>query len=358
MAVASVGADVTAVIVVRSSVAHEVFSSRTLVDRHRHILEQLGVKRFTITEREPLVDSPGDPHLIVVAERVFDPRLYHHLLTAGRPLVLTDAGAPIGLETALGGLSAERRDIGAIDPYSRELRRSLRPYWMRVESTADRDAIARLLVDASGKGHQDLPAMIVNAPIEKAIARRLADTRITPNQLTLLCNVFAYAVTALFATGQLVAGSIGAMVVGVLDGLDGRQARVQLRTSAAGRFEHLFDKVYEIAWVVALAWWLKPSFGGGAAWRLLGIWIAAYLADTAAYDVFKWRRGVQLDEASLLDRSIRLFAGRRNVYSTILLIGVVAGRPDRAFQVTVAWAVGTAILHWVRVAVLVLGRRR
>jgi phosphatidylglycerophosphate synthase len=349
---------VAAVIVVRSTVADETFASRTLIERHRHILEESGVRRVSVTtgRGEALPPhSPLEPQLIIAAERVFDPRLYRHVLSGGVPLMLTDGGEPIGLEVVQNGLPQETQDIGSIDPYSRELRRSFRPYWMRVESIADRPTVARMLVDASGKGHQDLPAQVLNAPIEKAIARRLAETRITPNQLTLLCNVCAYGVTALFGTGHLVAGSIGAMVVGVLDGLDGRQARVQLRTSAAGRLEHLLDKVYEVAWMGALAWWFVRSTGDRRFWTALVVWVAGYILDTAAYDIFKWRRGMQLDEASPLDRGIRLVAGRRNVFSTIVLVGAVVGRAEASYLVTVVWSVVTAVVHWARVAVL-LGR--
>lgn len=353
-------ADVTAVIVVRSRVADETFASRTLIERHRHILEESGVRNVSVSMASAGAPPPAfEPQLIVAAERVFDPRLYQHVLTAGIPLALTDKGEPIGLEIVQNGVPQETLDIGSIDPYSRELRRPLRPYWMCIESGADRRAVARMLVDASGKGHQDLPALVLNAPIEKAIARRLADARITPNQLTVVCNVCAYAVTALFASGHLLAASLGAMLVGVLDGLDGRQARVQLRTSAAGRLEHLLDKVYEIAWMAALAWWLaRASAGGAYAWTALAVWVVAYFADTAAYDVFRWRRGMQLDEASPLDRAIRLVAGRRNVYSTVLLVGVLAGRAEAAYLVTVVWAVVTAVVHWVRVAVLLAGGHR
>jgi hypothetical protein len=67
---------------------------------------------------------------------------------------------------------------------------------------------------------------------------------------------------------------------------------------------------------------------------------------------------MQLDEASPLDRAIRLVAGRRNVYSTVLLVGVLAGRAEAAYLVTVVWAVVTAVVHWVRVAVLLAGGHR
>src|SRR5262245_12562040 len=110
--------------------------------------------------------------------------------------------------------------------------------------------------------------------------------------------------------------------------------------------------------MAALAWWFARASGdGAAAWTAMAVWTAAYAADTVAYDIFKWRRGMQLDEASPLDRAIRLVAGRRNVYSTVMLVGVLAGHANVAYLVTVVWAVVTAVAHWVRVAVL-LGRPR
>jgi hypothetical protein len=40
----------------------------------------------------------------------------------------------------------------------------------------------------------------------------------------------------------------------------------------------------------------------------------------------------------------------------MLLVGVLAGRPDTAFDVMVWWAAATAAVHWVRAAA-VLSRR-
>jgi Phosphatidylglycerophosphate synthase len=36
-----------------------------------------------------------------------------------------------------------------------------------------------------------------------------------------------------------------ALIVGVLDGLDGKLARLKLETSKAGKLEHLFDALFE-----------------------------------------------------------------------------------------------------------------
>ena len=233
----------------------------------------------------------------------------------------------------------------------------MRPYWMRVATLDDRPAVTRVLVEASRKGHQDLPAMLINAPLETAALRLLANTRVTPNQITGVCNLMAYAVAALLATGHLLAGAVGAVAVGVIDGIDGRQARVQVRTTRFGRLEHLLDKVYEILWIVALAYWLSGGFADRSYVTPLVAWIAAYLLDTAAYDAVKQTTGATLDEASRLDAVIRLVAGRRNVYACMLLAGALAGQSDRAFRAIVWWAVVTAAVHGLR-GLLVIRKRR
>ena len=226
-----------------------------------------------------------------------------------------------------------------------------------MQSADDRQAVTHTLIEASRKGHQDLPAMLVNAPLEAAALRLLANTSVTPNQLTAVCNLLAYGVAALFATGHLLLGAIGAVAVGVVDGLDGRQARIQLRTTPLGAAEHLLDKIYEVLWIAALAYAVSGGFSDHSGVRLLLVWIAAYLLDTAAYDLVKWRTGSTLDEASRLDAAVRVVAGRRNVYVFILLAGVLAGQPQAAFRGIVWWAVVTAAVHGLRATAVIWSSR-
>ncbi len=348
---------IDAVIVVRDpAMAHEPFCSRTFLERHVEILGRLGVTDIRCVPFSPAAPiAPSRRQIVVAAERVFDARLYDALLKAKAPSRLVDGPRAIGLETVEPGRETETIDVRDLPTYSRELRRSLPLLWQEIDASTDRVALIRLLVDASGKGHQDLPAMVINAPIEKALVRHLAPTRITPNQLTALCNVLAYGVAALLASGHLLLGALGGLIVGVVDGLDGRQARVQIRTSEVGRLEHLFDKIYELLWMVALAHALSKAYPDLHAWRGLSAWSVAYVLDSAAYDVVKWRTGTNLDESSRIDAAIRLVAGRRNVYTCMLLTGVLAGRPDLAWIAIVGWAMATAVVHGVR-ALAVLRR--
>jgi phosphatidylglycerophosphate synthase len=352
---------IRAIVVATEPVADQLFCGRTLVERHEELLRRAGVHDILIV-RSPSVQLPAamanrDRVLKVIAERVFDPRLYGLALAHPRPVQIVDQGTPVGLDVSAGGLPQGVLDVRELDAYSRELRRSVQPFWMRVTTLSDRRRVTRLLVAASGKGHQDLPALVINAPLERALMCLLANTRVTPNQITAVCNLLAYGVAALLASGHLLAGALGALVVGVVDGLDGRQARVQVRTTSLGRMEHLFDKAYEILWMVALAYALSDGFDDRAYLSALLVWVAAYVLDTAAYDLVKWKTGITLDESSRLDASIRLIAGRRNVYACILLASVLAGEPGTGFRVIVWWAAITAAVHAFRAGMHVMRAR-
>ena len=145
-----------------------------------------------------------------------------------------------GLRDEIEAGRIEAIDIAARDWDLPSLRRKLRPYWFPAPIPEQRRRAQHQLIDAAQKGSLDFPAM-VHAPIENFLISHLCKTAITPNQLTAVTNIAAWGVTFLFATGRLGWGTILALVVGVLDGLDGKQARVKIETSKFGKLEHWFD---------------------------------------------------------------------------------------------------------------------
>jgi phosphatidylglycerophosphate synthase len=336
------------IVVSDPDVARAPFCGRTLVERHEAHLRRAGVADIEIDDRAGRDDDCGVPCVVVAAERVFDPRLYDAAVRTAGSATFVDRGQPVGLDVIGAGAASALVDIDTLDPYSLELRRTLRPYWMAVHGPDDRHRVRSRLIESSYKGHQDIPAEFFNRPIESLVLSWTADTRITPNAITLVCNLVAYAVAALFAVGWYGTALAGALVVGILDGVDGRQARVQMRTTTFGALEHVLDKGYEIAWMIALAFSLSARFADRVVVYALAIWIGAYLADTGAYDVFKWRRGIRLDEATPADAAIRRVAGRRNVYVWMLIAGLAAGAMRAAFIAVTVWAVATALVHWLR----------
>ncbi len=298
-----------------------------------------------------IVQGSSELHLTLPNDVVWDPRLLQLLLTQTESAVLLDRGRITGAFVSHGGepaANARVLEIAELPTYSLNMRRHLPMLCLPAPLTAEEcKAAERRILDAAQKGSQDLPA-IVHGPIETFLVSHLCRTAITPNQLTAVCNVVAWAATLFFAAGYLVTGTLCALAVGVLDGLDGKQARVKVETSEAGKLEHWFDTFYELAWAIALAFSLwHTGLLPAAWWYLLLLLVAEGVDGLAKLSVIR-RYGRLIDELTPLDAKIRLLGGRRNIYIWILALGLLLGAPAKAFIVIAWWEAITAVVHVVR----------
>jgi phosphatidylglycerophosphate synthase len=323
--------------------------------------------------------------LVVPADSVFDHRLLHLLILQKNPATLVDSGmrrrelqsliasAPDstrgklcgpavltrdwasaqndvfeeGLRTGLEHRTLAALDVSAQPSYYVSTHRKLKPFWFPAPSLANRKVAKRVLLDSIQKGPPDIPAWF-HAPIETFLVSGLCKTPITPNQLTLFCNVVAWTVTILLATGHLVWGLGLALVVGVLDGLDGKQARVKLETSKAGKLEHFFDALFENSWWLALAWHLSVSGKLPNAFSYLGLLISAEMLNALARASIVRYYGKSISELGRFDRIFRLVGGRRNIYVWILALGLIGRTPAGAFKLIAWWEAVTAAVHLAR----------
>ena len=202
----------------------------------------------------------------------------------------------------------------------------------------------RALLDTAQKGALDVPA-IVHAPIENALVARLSRTSITPNQLSVFAAAVAWVATLLFVSGHLGAGLLVALAVGVLDGLDGKQARLKLETSRLGELEHVSDFAFELSWWSAIAWHFHAAGTlPQAGLVLLALYVAEAVDGLVKLAAMR-RLGVMIDAAAPSMRLVRLLGGRRNVYVWIMAVGFVAGAPALAFGLLPLWEGATAALH-------------
>ena len=240
-------------------------------------------------------------------------------------------------------------DVSAQPLYYVSMCRKLRQFWFPVPSLSNRKLAERVLLDSIQKGPPDIPAW-VHAPIETFLVSRLCKTPITPNQLTLFCNVVAWTVTILLVTGHLAWGLGLALIVGVLDGLDGKLARLKLETSKAGKLEHLFDALFENSWWVALAWHLSVSGKLPDAFAYLGLLIGAEVLNALARASIVRYYGKSISELASFDRIFRLVGGRRNIYVWILALGLILGTVAGAFKLIAWWEAVTAAVQLARVA--------
>ena len=244
-------------------------------------------------------------------------------------------------------------DVETLPLEAANLRRELRPFWLAAPNADTSPVSKRALLASTQKGSLDLPAL-AHAPIEKAIVWRIADTPITPNLVTGMTTVVALVATGLFARGWLIAGLVLALSVGILDGVDGKLARIRLEFSKFGRFEHLLDFLYEWSWWIALAYYLSSSGRLPEAWTALLLLALFEAIDAIAKGISLLRFGKLIDELGSFERVVRLIGGRRNVYIWILTLGALMGRIEQAYLILPIWQGLTALLHWIRLPWLLL----
>ena len=238
-------------------------------------------------------------------------------------------------------------DIAGRDWHHASIRRQLHPIWFPLPLPEHGNIARRLLIKETQKGALDLPA-IVHGPIENFLINHLCRSAITPNQLTALTNVMAWGATFLFATGRFGWATLLALFVGILDGLDGKQARVKIETSKIGKLEHWFDAFFEHSWWIAIAYSLQNSGRlPGAFGYLLVLMGAEAIGGLARLNVIRVCRRT-LEELGDFNRIVRLIGGRRNIYVWLFALGLLLGLPGQAFALMATWAAVTAAVHVVR----------
>ena len=385
----------------------------TMLERHLRVFTSLGARRITVVgppgERGPEVQVEGfDDHwfqevhpvscvradespvrwlpekdesvLAMDAHHLYDQRVLSAMIDGGPNrkavdsqarescrLLVADAGLLERLTASWTGseslwstldgtpeASCSAFDLCDMDPYIVDLRRSLPAWWLILDSDLETNRAEALLIDAAQKGTLDFPAEFIHPPLENLLAKWTSASTVTPNQVTTLTVLLAFLGTGLMAagylaSGYLAAGLIIAFVVGVLDGVDGKLARVTVRCTRFGdRYEHILDVVYELTWYWAIGWMLS---GGGAMagpFVLSTVITLFYLLDKSATGMFKSRQGIELFDYEPVDRFFRRIGARRNTNVLLLLGGTAVGMPEESFTFVAIWTVVTAAFHWTR----------
>jgi phosphatidylglycerophosphate synthase/choline kinase len=253
-----------------------------------------------------------------------------------------------GALSELGPLRAV--DARSAQLYVPEVRRSVEPFWREVKTRSDAERCKHALVRGAQKHTLDVVAWYVNRPLETALTLRIADWPVTPNQVTLLTSALAYVVTALFLARYWLPASLLTFVVNVLDGVDGKVARVKAMSSKLGQLEHSLDLLYEQSWYIAFT---LAAYMRRGALAILVLGFIMLLCDSFARHVsMQFRRvmGVSLAEYAPFDRAFRRFDGRRNIYTLHMLLGIVMGLPSFAVCTMTLHAFLTGLVYFVRAA--------
>jgi len=263
-----------------------------LIIAHAAILtEPDWLARLTETQTEP-ARWAAMPHKIILlaasaaadALAVLDTDKGAYDLTAAQERLKRHFGAPLAIPAA-------------IDP-------------LVVTTPADVDDAEWRLLRGLVKDTDGFMARNVERPISLRIARRLASTGITPNQVTLLSVGIGLCGALFFLSAHWLWQTIGALFFlahSILDGCDGELARLRFQESRfGGIIDYWGDNVVHIVVFacIAIGW----SLSIGASWPLL-LGVAAALGNLGSAGFVYWRTMHTKKEGGPLFTSVATMPG-------------------------------------------------
>lgn len=266
-----------------------------------------------------------------------------------------DAGDAAAMSAALAGANpvpdtvAVRTpaDLGAFD---HQLRKAKAPLLEPV-SEARRGDLESLLYGTSYKGITDLVTKFLWPRPARVAVGWCARLGLTPNMVTGVSFALMLLVCYLFAEGQFALGLAAGWIMTFLDTVDGKLARVTVRSS---RFGHLLDHGMDLIhppfwyylWGTALVGYNAPL--GLDLTVVNTLIIGGYVAGRAAEGLFHALGDTGIFSWRPFDAYFRLITARRNPCMILLTASVLIGRPDWGLVAVALWTAGTTAILCLR----------
>ena len=228
----------------------------------------------------------------------------------------------------------ETVNIDQIETYISTSCRDVPVLWRPISGKGECKRGTKILMAMAQKGALDWPARWIHPVFENMIVYYSLPTFITPNFITLVASALGFFTSYLFAIGHMGPALAGAMIVGVLFGVDGKLARVKMLSSRAGYLEHILDKFVEYSWYLSMAYYFTDVSGNGGWWAVGGLIVLFSLAQTIQGEFFRRLTGRELDDTGVFERAYRLIGAGRNTKVWMLV----------PFALTQNWELGFWVL--------------
>jgi len=240
-------------------------------------------------------------------------------------------------------------DLTTFDPYIDNLRREIPPFLLAVEDDTQLEEADRLLRQTVHKGVLEFVAKYIHPPLEFGGVHWIAHTKITPNQITIFWLILAALTIPLFMTGHLLLGAILAAVSGVLDGVDGKLARLTLRYSKVGDLlDHVGGTIYDAIWYLALGWYFSQGDPSSTAAQFTYVLAISYVVHRVVPGLFRKLHRHEIYDYGKIDIFMRLIGSRMNNNIWLLMTGAILGYPREAYYTVCAWMLLTAGWYIIR----------
>ena len=159
----------------------------------------------------------------------------------------------------------------------------------------------------------------LNRRISRPLARLLAHTPLTPNQISIASLGVALACCFCFAYGYYIAGALLAQASSIVDGVDGDLARLKNMTSAFGGFmDSILDRYADSLILLGLTIWAASDSG-------TYVWVIGFWALASTFVLTYTRARIDGPVARPFDRGITSVASR-DVRLLIVMVGGLLGQ--------------------------------
>jgi CDP-L-myo-inositol myo-inositolphosphotransferase len=156
--------------------------------------------------------------------------------------------------------------------------------------------------------------------MSEPMARLLARTAITPNQVTWTAFGIALLSFLSFTLGQNIIGGLLVQLSSIVDGIDGSLARLKGMTSEFGGFlDSVLDRYADILIVLGLTLWSLSHES------YPGIWIAGFLAIAGTICISYTRARISPNHRHFFDKGLKSLASR-DIRLFLIMLGAVIGQ--------------------------------
>ncbi len=179
----------------------------------------------------------------------------------------------------------------------------------------------------------------INRKMSEPMARLLAKTKVTPNQMTWAAFGIALLSFVSFVLGSNIIAGLLVQLSSIVDGIDGSLARLKGMTSEFGGFlDSVLDRYADILIVLGLTLWSLSHE------TYSGIWLAGLLAITGITCISYTRARINPNYRHLFDKGFKSLASR-DIRLFLIMLGAVIGQ---AYFCLVAIAVLTNLVVFYR----------
>jgi phosphatidylglycerophosphate synthase len=316
-----------------------------LVAHSGYVFDERVIADFLATRRSALIaerDRGGEAVVAAIC-RAPDARRWSEIVGSETDASAMPAGEGVTLYTA-SAISGS---------YNQRLRKKETPLVLKA-SPERKEFLERRLFKGSYKGATDIVTKFVLPKPAFHATRAAAALGIHPNLITTLSLIFVVATFYLFARGEFAAGLVCGWLMCFLDTVDGKLARVTLKSSKLGNlYDHGIDLIHPPFWYWAFAIGLVSTgnLSGMAAadvWTCMWVILVGYVVGRLIEGYFVRRFKIEIHIWRPIDYWFRHVTSRRNPNLLMLTLATIAGEPAIGFAAVALWTIASIAFHLAR----------